>query len=244
MVPSPISTPLRCVAVDDETFARELLADNIRQIPFLELVAVCSNAMEVMEVLHRQPVDLLFIDIQMPGISGLQFVRNARPAPMIVFVTAYEHYAVDAFAVDAVDYLLKPVTFERFLQSANKALLHAGSRHTPKPALAPEPEYIFIHAEYNLVKVVLAQINYIEGFKDYIKIHLSQSDRPLITKSTMKAMEELLPAGRFVRVHRSYIVSLSAIHLIKKDSIRLLGGNTELPIGENYKEKITALTRV
>ncbi|SEW46867.1 two component transcriptional regulator, LytTR family [Chitinophaga sp. YR573] len=230
---------LRCIAVDDEKFALDLLADNISQIPYLELIATCKNALEAAVVLRREKIDLLFIDIQMPGLSGLQFVRSLLPKPLIIFITAYENFALDAFNADAIDYLVKPVTSERFLQATNKALLFS-SYHNPIN-IHREADFIFVNVEYNIVKIVLSEVLYIEGAKDYIKIQLQQN-RTMLTKVTMKSMEELLPAAKFIRIHRSYIVNIAAIEVIKKDSIMLTGNRIELPVSDGYKGNISYLT--
>jgi len=241
---------VNCLAVDDESLALDLLEDNIRKVPFLNLVARCRNAFEAVEHLRREPIDLIFLDIQMPGLTGVQFLQSLGPnPPMVVFVTAYEEYALEGFNLDVVDYLLKPVSFERFLKAINKAhelhhLRHASpptAEGQPETATAPEPtahpaggDYLFVNADYSLVKIRLSDITYVEGLKDYVKIYQESQSRPVITRLTMKALEEKLPTGRFLRVHKSYIVSLDKIESIR--NLRIKIGAMQIPISEHYSE--------
>jgi DNA-binding LytR/AlgR family response regulator len=232
---------LNCIAVDDEKLVLDLLVDNIKKVPFLYLVKSCKNALEAADVLHKEQVDLIFLDIQMPGLNGLQFMQSLSNPPMVIFVTAYKEYAFDSFNVNAVDYLLKPVSFERFLKACNKAQeLHNLQQKSVEKEISQD--YFFVYVEYNLVKVIITEILYIEGMKDYIKIFLSSSSRPVITKMSMKAMEEKLSAHRFVRVHKSYIISADKITAIKRDLVCI--DKIELPLSESYKanvEKILSL---
>ena len=226
---------LNCIAVDDEKLVLELLVDYVTQVPFLQLVKSCKNAMEATEVLHNEHVDLIFLDIQMPGLNGLQFVQSLPNPAMVIFVTAYKEHAFDGFNLNAIDYLLKPVSFERFLKACNKAndlyrLTHSSKTEEEKTG------YFFVYVEYNLVKINVQDILYIEGMKDYVKIFISTSSRPVITKMSMKAMEEKLAAYRFARIHKSYIVSVDRITAIKRDIVCI--GNSELPLSDNYKPSI------
>jgi DNA-binding LytR/AlgR family response regulator len=229
---------IRCIAVDDEKLVLDLLVDNIREVPFLQLVGRCKNAIEAAELLHKEQVDLIFLDIQMPGLSGLQFVQTLRHPPMIIFVTAYKEHALDGFSLDAVDYLLKPVSFERFLKACNKAqeLFNLKQTATQKEGL---PGYFFVYVEYNQVKVTVAEILYIEGMKDYAKIFITSSSKPIITKMSLKALEERLSAYRFIRIHKSYIVSADQVTAVKRDLICI--GNTELPLSETYRPNVEAM---
>jgi DNA-binding LytR/AlgR family response regulator len=233
---------LNCIAVDDEKLVLDLLVDNIEKVPFLRLVRSCRNAFEAAEALHQEQVDLVFLDIQMPGLNGLQFLESLAHPPMVIFVTAYKAYALEGFNLNAVDYLLKPVSFERFLKACNKAqdlynLQHAADR----PGNAPL-DYFFVYVEYNLVKVSIPEITYIEGMKDYVKIFLSNTTRPVITKMSMKAMEEKLGGHRFVRTHKSYIVAADKITAIKRDLVCL--GSQELPLSESYKAGVEKMLRL
>jgi DNA-binding LytR/AlgR family response regulator len=226
---------LNCIAVDDEKLVLDLLVDDIKKVPFLQLAARCKNAMEAADALHREKIDLVFLDIQMPGLSGLQFLESLNNPPMVVFVTAYKHFAFDAFNLNVIDYLLKPVAFERFLKACNKAheLYTLQQRHDDKQ---DKPGYFFVYVEYNLIKVTIADILYIEGMKDYIKIFIASSSRPVITKMSMKAIEEKLAPHRFIRTHKSYIVSADKITSIKRDLIVM--GSLELPLSESYKSNV------
>lgn len=229
---------INCIAVDDEKLVLDLLADNIAQVPFLHLAGRCRNAMDAAALLHQQKVDLIFLDIQMPGISGLQFMKTLANPPMVIFVTAYKEYALDGFELDAVDYLLKPVSFERFLKACNKAQeLFMLQQKTQAPAAGPG--YFFVYVEYNQVKVTVADILYIEGMKDYVKIFLVSATRPVITKMSLKLLEDKLSAYRFVRIHKSYIVPVGKIVAVKRDLVNL--GSTELPLSDSYKPGLSAL---
>ncbi len=225
---------MRCLAVDDESLALDLLEDNIRKIPFLTLVKRGKNAVEAQEVLLREPIDLIFLDIQMPGITGIQFLQAVTTPPLVIFITAYEQFALDGFNLDVVDYLLKPVSFDRFLKAVNKAHELYTHRHTAQvPASA---DYLFVNADYNLVKVNVRNITYVEGLKDYIKIFVENVQRPIITRMSLKSIEEKLPADGFVRVHKSYIVSLDKIVSIRKGKISI--GAVHVPISEHYKDNL------
>lgn len=227
---------LRCIAVDDENLGRKLLEENIRQLPFLELKAICKNAFEAIEVLQKEQIDLIFLDIQMPGMSGTKFIQSLRTRPMVIFVTAYSNYAVESYELDVIDYLMKPVSLERFTKAAIKALEVYKGKQDPSPLPATfegpekEEETFFVNVEYTLVKITIAEITHIEGMKDYVKIYLHHSLKPVLTKSTLKAMEEKLPAGRFMRVHKSFIVNLNRIESIRNHMISL--GKFEIPVSE------------
>jgi len=232
---------LNCIAVDDEKLVLDLLVDNIKKVPFLSLTARCKNAMEAADILHKEKIDLIFLDIQMPGLSGMELLRSLQHAPMVIFVTAYKQYAFDAFDLNVIDYLLKPVSFDRFLKACNKAHelfnLQQGSN-----TRGEKPNYFFVYVEYKLIKVSIPEIIYIEAMKDYIKIFLTTAQRPVITKMSMKTIDEKLFSYRFIRIHKSYIVAGDKITAIKRDLVVI--GDTELPLSESYKtnlEKLIAL---
>lgn len=222
---------LRCIAVDDESLARKLLVENIRQIPILELVATCKNAFEAMEVLEREAIDLMFLDIQMPGMLGTQLIAGLRHKPLVILVTAYPNYAVESYDLDVVDYLMKPVSLERFTKAVYKAqeMVRNRQQDHPKP-MATAPESFFVNVEYALVKIVIPEITHIEGMKDYVKIYTTTAAKPILTKSSLKGMEERLPAEQFMRVHKSFIVNLSRIESIRSHQLTI--GTHELPVSE------------
>lgn len=231
---------LRCLAIDDEPLALELLEDNIKQIPFLELAGKCNNAMEAMKILKEQPIDLIFLDIQMPGLTGLQFIQSLTQKPMIILVTAYEKFALQGFELDVIDYLVKPVPFDRFVKACNKAWeLHLLRTKPPEAAEAAAHDYFFVNVEYSLLKVEFADIQWIEGLKDYIKINLRSSSKPVVTRMSMKSLEDQLPSSKFIRIHKSYIVSIAAITSIRKNSLFI--GPAEFPVGDSYKEVLNTL---
>jgi two-component system, LytTR family, response regulator len=234
---------LRCIIVDDEPLALDLLEDNIKNIPFLQLEGRCKTATEALTLIQSKPVDLVFCDIQMPGLNGLQLIRSLVSPPMFIMITAYENYAVEGFNLDVVDYLLKPVSFDRFLRACNKALelynLKQGTQ-TVARSTANE-EFIFLPVDYSMLKVVLNEIKMIEALKDYIKIHyITPTKRPLLVRMSMKAMEEQLPPSRFIRIHKSYIVSIHEITALRKNCLFM--GDLELPVGEQYKDVVSRLT--
>jgi DNA-binding LytR/AlgR family response regulator len=233
---------MNCIAVDDEKLVLDLVVDNIRQVPYLHLVKACKNAIEAIDVLQKEKIDLIFLDIQMPKLSGLQFIQTLQQPPMIIFITAYEQYALEGYNLNVVDYLLKPVSFERFLKSCNKAKELYDLRNDKSTTTINEEstDYIFVHVEYNLVKILFADILFIEGLKDYIKIHLASSNKTILTRMSMKAMEEKLPADKFIRIHKSYIVSADKINVVKRDLIVI--DNHEIPVSDFYKENLNRIT--
>ena len=230
---------LKCIAVDDESLARKLLVEYIGQLPFLELVRTCKSAFEAMECLQEEEVDLMFLDIQMPGMLGTKFLASLREKPMVIFVTAYDNYAVESYDLDVIDYLMKPVSLERFTKAAYKALDAAQQKTAPAPAATPVPETpdsFFVNVEYALVRISIPEITHIESMKDYVKIYLTSADRPVLTKSTLKGIEEKLPAEKFMRVHKSYIVCLDKIESIRSHQIQI--GKHEIPVSEANMEEL------
>jgi DNA-binding LytR/AlgR family response regulator len=228
---------IRCLAVDDELLSLDLLEDNIRQVPFLQLVGRCSNAYEAMHLMMKEPVDLLFLDIQMPGLTGTQFLQSLSTRPMVIFITAYKKYALEGFELDVLDYLIKPVPFDRFLKAVNKAAEYQSYKKQPPPA-APVAEmasdYFFVNVEYNLVKVVVSEISHIEGWKDYIKIYCLSDEKPLITRLAIKVLVDRLPPSRFIRVHKSYIVAVDKISAIRKNRIYI--GRHIIPVSDSHRD--------
>ena len=231
---------LKCIAIDDEELALELLEDNISKVPYLQLVAKTDDPLEAIHLIEQQPVDLVFLDIQMPGLTGLQLINSLPNKPMFILVTAYEKYALEGFNLNVVDYLVKPVSLDRFIQACNKAReLHQLKIKAATTTKEKEPDYFFINVDYSHLKVVFADITWVEGFKDYIKIHLKSSSNPVVARISMKSIEDQLPSSTFIRIQKSYIVSKNYITAVRKNSIFL--GVTELPIGENYKDAVINL---
>ena len=228
---------LRCIAIDDEELALELLEDNISKVPFLELVAACNNPLEAVKVMQEKPVDLIFLDIQMPGLTGLQFIQSGLAANcMFILITAYEKYALEGYNLDVVDYLVKPVALERFLKACNKAqeLHQLRTRSKGDASGGPAADYLFVNVNYSLLKVQKSDIAWIEGLRDYIKIHLISSPKPIMTRMSIKGIEEELSGSAFIRIHKSYLVAVNAITSVRKNSVFIQ--TLELPIGEMYRE--------
>ena len=230
-------TTIRCAIVDDEPLAVELLASYVDRIPFMELAGKYSNAIEALRGVSETPVDLLFLDIQMPELNGLELSRLLPESTRIVFTTAFEQYALDGYRNNALDYLLKPITYATFLEACNKALqwFSLVEQAEAKPATATDNEIksIFVKSEYKLLQINLDSIRYVEGLKDYVKIYTDDSPRPILSLMNMKAMEQMLPPSRFIRVHRSFIVSKDKIREIDRN--RILFGDVYNPIGDSYK---------
>lgn len=234
---------LTCIAVDDEPLALNLLADYISKIPYLELVATCGDAFEATKALQETEVDLMFIDIQMPGLTGLQFIQSLSKRPMVIIITAYKKFASDGFDLDVVDYLVKPVGLDRFMKACNKAqelqqLRTAASPATP--AALARSDFFFLPIDYSLVKIHFSDIIWVEGSGDYVKIHLKSSPKPLLVRMSTRAMEAELPSDKFLRIHKSYIVSITSITAVRKNSLFLK--ELELPVGETYRDAVRQLT--
>lgn len=241
---------LTCIAVDDEPLALELVCAFIQQTPFLQLAGRYTSALAALNHLHQQPADLIFLDIQMPDLSGTDLARvldKGQPGqgPRIIFTTAFNQYALEGYRLDALDYLLKPFNYVEFLRAANKALAYAELRQKPaefNPAevnlmatpAGPEDEYLFLKVEYQLVRVPLPDILYIEGLKDYVKVHLQSTPKPILSLTSLKALEEKLPPNKFMRIHRSFIVALGKIQSVSRQSVQI--GTVNITVGDQYKE--------
>ena len=242
---------LRCIAIDDEPLALGLVKDYIGKVPFLELAASCGDAFEAARVLQEKEIDLLFMDIQMPGLTGLQFIQSLAKRPMVILITAYKKFAPEGFELDVVDYLVKPVGMDRFLKACYKAQeLHqlrtaagiggaAGSGGTVSSALS-SADFFFVNVDYSLIKVLFADIIWIEGSGDYVKIHLRSASKPLLVRTSARTLEAELPKEKFIRIHKSYILSIDSITAVRKNSVFI--GDLELPVGETYRAALRQLT--
>lgn len=250
----PESTPvvINCIAVDDEPLALGLVCSFIQQTPFLKLVGRYESAVAALRALHEQPdVQLLFLDIKMPDLSGLELARVIQSGQQrVIFTTAFNQYALEGFRVDALDYLLKPFNYEEFLRAALKAKayfeLKAGAVSTPvAPVAAPAPavpepteDYLYLKVEYQLVRVAFNDILYVEGLKDYVKVHLVSQPRPLLSLTSLRSMEEKLPSRQFMRIHRSYILGLNHIQAVGRGTVQIKGET--LPVSDGYREGFDA----
>jgi DNA-binding LytR/AlgR family response regulator len=224
---------LKCIIVDDEPLAQEVLENYVSRVGEMQLIKSCSNALEAFQALHNERVDLLFLDIQMPVIDGLSFLKSLKNPPAVILTTAYPNHAIEGFELDVVDYLLKPISFERFLKAVNK-VIEMRKAISNGEAMA---DYMFVKVDSKLVKVNFNEIVYIEGMKDYLKIFVKE--RPLVVHQTMKKIEDLLPRNKFIRVHKSYIVSIGAVNSIVGNFVEING--KEIPIGANYKDQLIKL---
>lgn len=232
---------LKCAIVDDEPLAVELLASYVKKTPSLELTGKYTNAVDAAHGLAENPVDLAFLDIQMPEISGMELSKMLPERTRVVFTTAFDQYAVDGFRLNALDYLLKPISFTDFTQACNRAMqwfkLSAEAQQAPAAAASaaePEVHSIFVKSEYKLLQINLDDILYVEGLKDYVKIYTASQPRPILSLMNMKAMEQMLPASRFIRVHRSFIVAKDKIREVNRN--RIVFGDVYIPIGDSYKQ--------
>lgn len=227
---------IKCIAIDDEPLALEQIGSYVQKTPFLELIATCKNAYEALEVLKEKEVDLMFIDIDMPDISGLDLVKSLVKKPQIIFTTAYSEYAFEGFQVDAIDYLLKPINYAAFLKAANKSKIWFEANSPEKAEQQPKSDRkeIFVKSNYKVVRILLADISYIESANEYIKIFLDNQE-VITTFMRLKNIEELLPAGDFMRVHKSFIINLNKILAVDRNRI-FIDKKKHIPVGEQYKE--------
>jgi DNA-binding LytR/AlgR family response regulator len=240
---------INVIIVDDEPLAQDVLETYVEKVPELKLVRKCNNAFEANEALKNYPIDLMFLDIQMPQLTGIDFLKTLTRPPLVVFTTAYSNYAIEGFELNALDYLLKPISLERFMKAVNKAVdqIELQRRETPvgagshSSAEEEGPDYIFVKADKKLVKVNFNEVIYIEGLKDYVIIRLDNSR--VITLQTMKSLEDKLPIAMFKRIHRSYIVNIGKINAIVGNMVEVMekGVAKHLPVGKNYREELLDL---
>ena len=224
---------LNCIIVDDEPLAQEVLERHIASISDLVLLKKCSNALEAFEILHTEPVDLMFLDISMPVISGIDFLRSLRKSPAVIITSAYPEFAVQGYELDVVDYLVKPVSLERFMKAVNKVIDRFNAANPISGERPARVDYMFVKADQKLIKIKFSDIEYIEGMKDYVKIF--NRERMIVTLHTMKFFEANLPK-EFLRIHKSYIINLDGIKSISGNEVEIK--NQKLPIGSSYKENL------
>lgn len=227
---------LNCVIIEDEPLARNLMIEYVKKVPSLNLIEAFSNPLAAMETLRSASIDILFLDVQMPEITGISLLKILKKRPLVVLTTAYSQYALEGYELDVADYLLKPITFERFLKSVDKITQRLESAPAMQPSsvepVNATPAFIFVKDGTKLVKVKLDEILYIEGLKDYVTIHTM--NQKIVTLQRLKALEEQLPANKFIRIHNSYIVSLDAVDVIQKNEVQIKG--VTLPVGDTYRK--------
>ena len=236
---------MNCLIVEDEPLARNLLTEYVRKVPYLRLLDACSSPLAALDLLRREPVDLLFLDIQMPEITGLTLLKILQKRPLVILTTAYSEYALQGYELDVVDYLLKPVTLERFLKAVDKAAQRLGVGLAPAapvpavpgtvpPAATAEPAqpFVFVKDGTKLVKVRWGDILYVEGLKDYVVIHTRT--QKIVTLQRLKSLETQLPADRFIRIHHSYIIALDAIDVVHKGEVQI--GAALIPVSDSYRK--------
>lgn len=225
---------IKCIIVEDESLAQDVLISHLKKSERFELVAICNNAIEAKAALEKYEVDLMFLDIQLPGMTGLHFLHSLQNPPLVVLTTAYAEYALESYEFNVIDYLLKPISYERFSKTINKIADGRLFSQAAKEKDEAPGDHIFIKSNSKFFRVNFSEILFVEGMRDYLKIHTA--DYKLVTHQTMNEMEELLPSNRFMRVHRSYIISIAAIKSVSGNTIEI--GSVAIPVGINYKEKV------
>ena len=230
---------IRCIAIDDEPLALQQLASYVKKVSYLELIGQCQSAIEARELLEKEQVDAIFIDINMPDLNGLDFVRSLENPPLVVFTTAYSEYAVEGFKANAIDYLLKPFDLNEFRRAAEKLKTQFELLNAAQVSQVDEDDAMFLKSEYKVVRVNIKDIRYIEAMSEYLRIYTTTLSRSVIVLLSMKKMEERLPSAQFMRIHRSYIVNLKKIREVSKNHVTI-DADTSLPIGDIYKETFNA----
>lgn len=229
-------TNLRCCVVDDEPLAQDLIASYIEKTPFMELVGKFNSAQDAIRTILEENIDIVFLDIHMPQLSGMEFARIVPSTCRIIFTTAYDRYAIEGFKLNALDYLMKPISYEEFINSANRAMEWAELRRKADEA-SNDKQYLIVKSEYKYVQIAVKDILFVEGLKDYVKIYLADKKSPVTTLMSMKAIERFLPETEFLRVHRSFIVNTTQIRTIERN--RIVFGNHYIPVSESYKQAFT-----
>lgn len=227
---------IRCITIDDEPLALKQLASYVTKTPFLKLVKACESALEALEILNHEAIDLMFVDINMPDLNGMDFVKSLKNKPQVVFTTAYSEYAVEGFKVDALDYLLKPIGYSDFIKAANKAQKFFDLKsNVVEEQIKTDKDFLFIKSEYKIVRIKFDDIKYIEGMREYVRIYLENA-KPIMSLLSMKSLESQLPQDKFMRVHRSFMVNLDKITTIERQRI-VFNKDVYIPISEQYKQK-------
>ncbi len=224
---------IRCIAIDDEPLALQQMAGYIQKTPFLELAGQFESALHTISWLQENQVELMFVDINMPDLNGMDFVKSMKNPPGVIFTTAYSEYALEGFRVDAIDYLLKPIGYGDFLKGAEKALKRIGTTERAAPHVESDENFLFVKSEYKILRINLSDIKYIEGMREYVRIHI-ENLRPVMALMSMKKIEAFLPQQRFMRVHRSYIVNLEKVNTIERNRI-IFHPDIRIPVSEQYK---------
>ena len=230
---------IKCIIADDEQLARQLLKGYVEKLPHLELVAECKNAVEVLSVLQDQPVDLMLLDIQMPDLTGIDLLKAVQNPPMVIFTTAYKEYALEGYELNVVDYMLKPISFDRFIRGVNKAqdlvkLKNGGIAQKSEPVQESSRQYISVKADHKLYKIDCQDILYIEGMREYVAINTK--DKKIMTLESLKKLEEILPSEAFIRVHKSFIVNKNQIQSLNGNQLELK--DKMIPVGKSYKREV------
>jgi len=225
---------ISCITIDDEPLALKQLKSYIEKLPYLSLLKSFASAVKALKFLQENSVDLMFVDINMPDLSGMEFVKSLTNPPKIIFTTAYREYAVEGFQVDAADYLVKPISFAAFSKSVEKTRQRYFSKPEQQPSIRHDDNFLFIKSEYKIVRVNFREIKYVEGMSDYVRIHLV-NEKPIMALLNMGKLMEHLPDGKFMRVHRSFIVNLDKIHTIERNRI-IFDKDTYIPVSEQYKD--------
>lgn len=225
---------IRCIAIDDEPLALQKIGGYIDKTPFLEKIALFESAFEAIERIQQEDIDLMFVDINMPDLNGMDFVKSLTNAPRVIFTTAYSEYAIEGYKVDAVDYLLKPIDYSDFLKAVEKARKRMGSEEQKAAVVESNEKFLFIKSEYKIVRINLSDILYVEGMREYLRIHI-QNQPAVMALMSMKKMEEYLPGEQFMRVHRSFIVNLEKVTAIERKRI-IFGKDEYIPVSDQYKD--------
>lgn len=224
---------IKCIAIDDEPLALQQMAGYIQKTPYLELVEQFESALKAISWLEENSVELMFVDINMPDLSGMDFVKSLNNPPKVIFTTAYSEYALEGFRVDAIDYLLKPIGYPDFLKAAEKAKERLGAMDKDTAQIESNENFLFVKSEYKILRINMGDIRYIEGMREYVRIHI-ENQKPVMALMSMKKMESFLPKARFMRVHRSYIVNLEKVNTIER--MRIIFDKVYIPVSEQYKQ--------